>query len=133
MHPSEYMPGDSETCEATVIATRRITPDDTDEVRQLVLHVDEPAFYYPEGQNIGVLVPGPHPFGNPYHHRFYTIANARPSAGRDGVDLELLVRRCFYIDEVSGEQYPGIARDLEKTLTRWERDFIQNPRGWLRK
>jgi ferredoxin--NADP+ reductase len=109
MHPSEYTPGDVETCEATVIASRRITPDDTDEVRQLVLHVDEPAFYYPEGQNIGVLVTGPHPFGAKHHHRYYTIADARRAADDSGVDLELLVRRCFYIDEVSGEQYPGIA------------------------
>jgi ferredoxin--NADP+ reductase len=109
MHPSEYLPGTSETCEATVVASKRITPDNTDEVRQLVLHVDEPAFYYPEGQLIGVQVQGPHPFGNKYHHRYYSIADARKSADQDGVDLELLVRRCFYIDEVSGEQYPGIA------------------------
>lgn len=109
MYPSEYVPGNSETCEATVVASKRITPDNTDEVRQLVLHVDEPAFYYPEGQNIGVLVPGPHPFGNKFHHRFYTIADARRTERDGGVDLELLVRRCFYIDDVSGERYPGIA------------------------
>ncbi|HNA82919.1 MAG TPA: oxidoreductase, partial [Thiobacillaceae bacterium] len=53
------------------------------------------------------LVPGPHEFGNKLHHRYYTIANAKAEDG--GVELELLVRRCFYIDEVSGEQYPGVA------------------------
>jgi ferredoxin--NADP+ reductase len=76
-------------------------------VRQIILRIDEPAFYFLEGQNIGVLVPGPHEFGNKTHHRYYTIANAR--ALDHGVELELLVRRCFYIDEVSGEQYPGVA------------------------
>lgn len=109
MSLSQFEPGVSETCEATVLASSRITPENTDEVRQLVLHVEEPSFYFPEGQNIGVLVPGPHPFGSKAHHRYYTIADARKPADRDGVDLELLVRRCFYIDDVSGEQYPGIA------------------------
>jgi ferredoxin--NADP+ reductase len=109
MKPNEYEQGVSDTCEATVLASSRITPAKTDEVRQLVLHLDEPSFYFPEGQNIGVLVPGPHPFGNKSHHRYYTIAAARKSEQGEGVDLELLVRRCFYIDEVSGEEYPGIA------------------------
>lgn len=109
MNSSEFEHGTSETCDATVVSSSRLTPANTDEVRQLVLHIDEPSFYFPEGQTIGVLVPGPHPYGNPYHHRYYTIADARKSANLDGVDLELLVRRCFYIDEVSGEQYPGIA------------------------
>jgi ferredoxin--NADP+ reductase len=74
-----------------------------------VLRINSPAFYFLEGQNIGVLTPGPHPFGNKTHHRYYTIANANKSADGEGVELELLVRRCFYIDEVSGEQYPGEA------------------------
>lgn len=107
MSDSEFEQGVSETTEAVVQASKRITPDSTDEVRQIVLRIDEPAFYFLEGQTIGVLAPGPHPFGNKTHHRYYTIANAR---GDDsGVELELLVRRCFYIDEVSGEEYPGIA------------------------
>ena len=107
MSDSEFEQGVTETTEAVVQSSNRITPESTDEVRQIVLRINEPAFYFLEGQNIGVLVPGPHPFGNKTHHRYYTIANAR---GDDsGVELELLVRRCFYIDEVSGEEYPGIA------------------------
>ncbi len=98
----------TEMHEAVLRVSSRITPDSTDEVRQLVLHVAEPAIYFPEGQNVGVLVPGPHPFGVKEHHRYYTIAKAIGTAD-DGVDLELLVRRCFYIDDVSGEQYAGIA------------------------
>jgi ferredoxin--NADP+ reductase len=106
----EFQPGQTETTQARVQSTRRITPESTDEVRQIVLRVDEPAFYFPEGQNIGVLVPGPHAFGNKLHHRYYTIANAL--AREDGVELELLVRRCFYVDEVSGERYPGVASNF---------------------
>ena len=107
MSDTEFQPGANETTEAVVQSSRRITPESTEEVRQIVLRIDESAFYFLEGQNIGVLVPGPHDFGNKYHHRYYTIANARALDG--GVELELLVRRCFYIDEVSGEQYPGVA------------------------
>lgn len=99
----------SDATEAIVHTSERITPDTSTEVRRIVLRIDTPAFYFLEGQNIGVLTPGPHPYGNKTHHRYYTIANAEKSADGDGVELELLVRRCFYIDEVSGEQYPGEA------------------------
>ena len=97
------------TCEAVVKANQRITPHTSDEVRHLVLHVDDPAFRFLEGQTIGVVVPGPHAFGNQYHLRRYSVANARQLAAEEGADVEILVRRCFYIDEVSGERYPGVA------------------------
>ncbi len=98
------------TCKAVVKESTRITPASTDEVRHIVLEVEDPAFRFVEGQTIGVLVPGPHEFGNPYHHRRYSIANARASdTGDSGVQVSILVRRCFYVDEVSGERYPGIA------------------------
>jgi len=41
---------------AKVIESHRITPEDSEvEVRHIVLEVDDPAFKYVEGQNIGVL------------------------------------------------------------------------------
>lgn len=107
MSEFEFEPGVSNTTQAVVSASQRITPESTDEVRQILLHIDEPSFYFLEGQSVGVVTPGPHPYGNKLHHRYYTIAKAAPAG--DGVDLELLVRRCFYTDEVSGEQYPGEA------------------------
>ncbi|MEW5788499.1 MAG: oxidoreductase [Pseudomonadota bacterium] len=110
MSDFEYQPEDNETTRATVRSSVRVTPEDREEVRLLTLAVAEPAGYFQEGQNVGVLIPGPHAFGNKYHHRYYTIAQARPAG--DGTELELLVRRCFYIDEVSGEQYPGLASNL---------------------
>lgn len=109
MKTSEHDQDLTVTSQATVVASTRITPENTDEVRQIYLHMDESPALFPQGQNVGVLVPGPHPFGKKEHHRYYTIANARPGSDGAGVELELLVRRCFYVDEVSGEQYPGIA------------------------
>lgn len=107
MSETTYEQGASNTYPATLVSSARITPASTAEVRQIRLRVSEPAFYFPEGQTIGVLVPGPHPFGSKVHHRYYTIAGAH--GVESGSELELLVRRCFYIDEVSGEEYPGAA------------------------
>jgi len=100
------------TCKAVVTANERLTPPAADEVRHLVLHVDDPAFRFLEGQSIGVVVPGPHAFGNRYHLRRYSVANARQVDAGEGVDVEILVRRCFYVDEVSGERYPGVASNF---------------------
>ncbi|MCU7904696.1 MAG: oxidoreductase [Candidatus Thiodiazotropha sp. (ex Epidulcina cf. delphinae)] len=97
------------SCDAILISSVRVTPTSADEVRHLVLQIDEPAFRFATGQTIGVLVPGPHEFGNEYHHRRYSIANPTQLGNAQNIELELLVRRCFYLDEVSGERYPGIA------------------------
>jgi ferredoxin--NADP+ reductase len=97
---------------AEVVESRRITPESTDEVRQIVLRVDEPSFRYHEGQSVGVVVPGPHAFGNKYHMRRYSIASDRSSSTEESVEFSILVRRCFYIDPVNGERYPGIASNF---------------------
>jgi ferredoxin--NADP+ reductase len=97
----------TKTWHAEVKSSARITPENTDEVRSLSLHVADEEFHYQVGQSVGVLIPGPHPFGNAQHLRLYSIAGSTPH--EHGIDLELCVRRCFYIDEVSGERYPGIA------------------------
>jgi ferredoxin--NADP+ reductase len=98
-----------DNCTAIITDSKRITSEDTDEVRQIILRIDDPSFGYTEGQSIGILIPGPHEFGNKYHHRRYSIANAQNVSDDKTLALELLVRRCFYIDEISGEEYPGIA------------------------
>lgn len=97
---------------AVIKGSRRVTPDTTDEVRHITLEVTDPAFQFVEGQSVGVVVPGPHAFGNPYHLRRYSITNARNLPVGGGVTLDLLVRRCFYLDEISGERYPGIASNF---------------------
>lgn len=96
-------------CEAVVKESSRITPENRDEVRKIRLQIDDPSFRFVEGQTIGVVVPGPHDFGNRYHMRRYSIASGREVNGGEAVEFDLLVRRCFYLDEVSGERYPGIA------------------------
>ena len=95
--------------EAIVEDSHRLTPEDTVEVRSILLTVPHPSFSYSEGQNIGVIVPGPHEYGRDTHFRLYTIANSPRTSKNGDVEIELCVRRCFYIDEISGEEHPGIA------------------------
>ena len=94
---------------ATLLSSERITPADSAEVRHLVLKLPDGPFAFREGQAVVVLVPGPHEFGNAAHMRFYSIASSR--AGEEGQPdtISICVRRCFYVDPVSGEQYPGTA------------------------
>lgn len=97
---------------ATVVRSERITPESTDEVRHIVLSIPDATFHHLEGQSIGVLVPGPHAFGNEHHMRLYSIASTRQGENSNMAEISLCVRRCFYIDEVSGERYPGVASNF---------------------
>lgn len=97
---------------ATVVSTERITDERTDEVRHITLNVADATFHHLEGQSIGVLVPGPHPFGNDSHLRLYSIASSRQGEQLNMSEISLCVRRCFYIDDISGERFPGIASNF---------------------
>ncbi len=94
---------------ATVLSTERITDDGADaEVRELVLEVHEHDFNFEIGQSVGVLVSGPEEFGSSVHHRLYTVADTPMSMAPGNPEITLVVRRCNYIDEYSGEEYAGV-------------------------
>jgi ferredoxin--NADP+ reductase len=94
----------------TLVSTERITPLGWEaEVRHLVLRLPDTPFDYVEGQSIGVLAPGPHEFGNSHHLRLYSIASPRGGDDGRGDTISICVRRCFSIDDISGERYPGRA------------------------
>ena len=94
---------------ATVVSSERITDASAPEVRELVLEVDRTDFAYQVGQCVGVLAPGSPAFGHEHHFRLYSVADlpARGSSGRPRITL--CVRRCHYLDDYSGERFPGIA------------------------
>lgn len=94
---------------AEIRSTSRITDVETDEVRELVLYIDDPSFRFSLGQSIGVMVPGKDEFGSTDHQRKYSIAKGQHNDSEEGSEITIVVRRCFYIDEFSGEQYPGRA------------------------
>ena len=97
---------------ATVVSSERITDDDTDEIRHIILRISENNFAYQVGQSIGVLVPGPHPDGNENHFRLYSIASIPSQVEGDLPRISLCVRRCFAIDPASGESRPGVASNF---------------------
>ena len=91
-----------------VESTTALTPPtSSEEVREIVLILNSPNFDGLPGQSIGVLAPGE--FGKDYHLRLYTLADLPERLDDRTVRIHICVRRCSYIDEYSGERYPGIA------------------------
>jgi ferredoxin--NADP+ reductase len=115
--------------EATVVSSQRITSSATDEVRHIVLGIPDATFHHVEGQSIGVLVPGPHEFGNENHLRLYSIASARLGENQNMAEISICVRRCFYLDEVSGERYPGVASNYLCDLQPGDAISLAGPYG----
>ena len=98
--------------EAVLTESTRITPEETDEVRELKLTIDDPAFRAVPGQNIGVIVEGDKAFGSKPHVRHYSIVETHSNPLADELEISLLVKRCFYIDNYNGERYPGVASNF---------------------
>lgn len=121
----------SKTWRGVITASQRITPAKMDEVRNLTIHIADANFNYQVGQSIGVIIPGPHPFGNANHLRLYSIAGASPTPVECGTAFDLCVRRCFYVDEVSGERYPGIASNRLCDAKHGEQIILTGPYGGL--
>ena len=93
---------------AVVKNTVRLTPPDTDEVREIVLEVKNPEFDCEVDQSFGVLVKSNGEFGNTMHHRLYSVADL-PKHVKGNPQVTMLVKRCSYVDEFSGEEYEGIS------------------------
>lgn len=92
---------------AVVKKTERLTPPDTEEVRELLLEVEQPEFDCKVDQSFGVLVKSTADFGNTFHHRLYSVADL-PDRKNNKTSIKMLVRRCSYVDDVNGELYKGI-------------------------
>ncbi len=93
---------------AIVKKTERLSPDGTEEVREMILEVIEKEFQPEVDQSFGVLVAASGDFGNSYHHRLYSVADI-PSNKKGKTRITLLVKRCSYVDDFSGELYEGVA------------------------
>ena len=94
---------------ARVLANESLTPGSAvEEIRELILEVEDASFSFAVGQSVAVVVPGPHAFGQSEHVRFYTIADA-PRSRPGKPEVALCVRRCEYLDEYSGERVEGVA------------------------
>jgi ferredoxin--NADP+ reductase len=104
-HISEY--DIDKQYQAKVKKSERLTPVETDEVRELLLEVQQPEFQCRVDQSFGVLVDIKNEFGNSQHHRLYSVADL-PDKTNGKTMITMLVKRCYYVDEFSGERYPGV-------------------------
>lgn len=115
---------------ALVRSIKRITPDESpDDVKEIILEVENPEFDYKIGQLIGVLVPGPHALGHQEHFRLYTLTTTPERSSDHKHTITLLVKRCNYIDEYSGEEYIGIASNYLCNLHKDDHVAITGPYG----
>jgi ferredoxin--NADP+ reductase len=94
--------------QATVKKTERLTPAGTEEVREILLAVKQPGFDCQVDQSFGVLIKASGEFGNTFHHRLYSVADL-PGKKNGKPLITLLVKRCSYVDDFSGELYNGVA------------------------
>jgi len=114
--------------DAIVKENSRITPADAkEEIRHLVLEIEGSGFNFVEGQSIGIAVPGSGEFGSGKHFRLYSIASTRESGGTTAI--ELAVKRCFYIDEFSGEEVAGVASNYLCDLKVGDKVTFTGPYG----
>lgn len=103
--------GIDKTFSARVNKTERLTPENTEEIREIILEVEDPGFDVKVDQSFGVLVQTSGEFGKSTHHRLYSVADL-PERKNGNPLITMLVKRCYYVDEFSGEEYPGVASNF---------------------
>jgi len=119
-----------ERFQAIVVQSERITPEASDvEVRELTLDIQQPDFELQLGQSVGVLSPGTKEFGQEYHFRLYSVADV-PERGGSGLPrIKIAVRRVSYVDQYSGEEYPGVSSNYLCDLTAGDTVTMAGPYG----
>ena len=111
---------------ATVISSERLTPEETEEVREIVVAIQQPDFKCEVDQSFGVLIDAPGDFGNTTHLRLYSVADLPEE--KDGNQLiTFLVKRCSYVDEFSGEKYKGVASNYLCNRKKGDKITITGP------
>ncbi len=93
---------------AVIKKTELLTPKNTDEIREISIEVKQPGFDCEVDQSFGVLVKSKDDFGNSLHHRLYSVADL-PTKKGGKPQIKMLVKRCSYVDEFSGELFQGVA------------------------
>jgi ferredoxin--NADP+ reductase len=113
---------------ARLVENMPLTPPEArEEVRELLLETLAPGPDLRIGQNVAVLVTGPHDFGQRQHVRLYTLASTPDEAGPGR--FSLCVRRCSYLDPYSGERFPGIASNYLCDLPAGSELLLAGPVG----
>jgi len=113
---------------ARLMSSERITPASSpEEVRNLVFRTGDLAFDGRTGQCIRVMAPGQ--FGNRFHARLYSLADV-DDAGSEATEFTLCVRRCHYVDDFNGQEYPGVASNYLCNLRTGDEIQFAGPTGY---
>lgn len=116
--------------QATVLSNERISvAQSSAEVREIGIEVQSQEYDASVGQHIGVLAPGQTEIGQKYHFRLYSVADVPEMSSNGHQQLRICVRRCSYIDQFSGEEYPGIASNYLCDLQPGESLNVTGPYG----
>ena len=111
-----------------VLSTERLTPHEATEVRHIEIEVDHDEAAFEPGHSIGLLLPGPHAYGHKNHLRLYSLANIEYGPHGKPI-LGICVRRLFYVDEYSGESYPGLASNYLCDVPSGQKLTLTGPYG----
>ncbi len=115
---------------ATLLRSERLTDAGSpEEVRELVIEIDQGQPSFQLGQNVGVFIEGPHEFGQKYHHRLYSVADLPTPEHAGKPEITLVVKRCNYIDDYSGEEHRGVSSNYLCDLRPGDRLSITGPFG----
>lgn len=109
-----------------VLHISRLTPANSDaDIREIIIEIDQENFTYEAGQCVAIITPCDPAFGSADIFRLYTIAGP----GDTPNSIRICVKRCFYIDFVNGEQYPGTTSNYLCDLVEGEELHLVGPFG----
>ncbi len=109
-----------------VINNTHLTQTDSKEdIREIVINIDQDDFFFKNGQSIGVIAPGNPSLGKHNIYRLYTIAGV----GASDNTIRLCVKRCFYNDFISGERCKGVASNYLCDLVEGDTISLSGPYG----
>ncbi|MBT8495254.1 MAG: ferredoxin-NADP reductase [Deltaproteobacteria bacterium] len=115
--------------DARVVSSERITPENHDEIRELVLDLNVSDIDIDVGQSLAVLAPGQEEFGQEHHLRLYSVADLPGRSDEGKPRIKICVKRCSYIDDYSGERYEGVASNYLCDLAPGETVTMTGPVG----
>lgn len=125
-HPPEPYP-------AVVLSNKQLKPEQAveglDEVHELVIEVQQPDFQCEVGQRIGVLAPMHSASPEPWHLRWYSVADIPTTSTSGKPCLTICVRRHIQKHPDTGVLYKGIASNYLCDLAPGEPLRVTGPQG----
>ncbi len=120
-----------ETFPAKVLANKpRIKlADRAGEVRELIIEMERPDFHCEAGQSIGILTPLPADADEPFHLRWYSIADIPARDDRGNPNVTIMVRRIVTQDQMTGETIRGLSSNYLCDLAAGDRLEVTGPIG----